>query len=1799
MFDEEVKTYTKAEVVAATIAYFQREQDLSAEDAELPAKMWADKYALRKGATFFEPTPDDMFIRLAKEFHRIELKYPNPLPYEVILEALRGFKQVVPQGSPQYGIGNDLQLTSLSNCAVVANPKDTMSGIIDTGREIANLYKRRFGAGLSLARLRPDGSLVNNAAGTSTGAHSFMDFYSYITRMVGQSGRRGALMLTIPVNHPDVEKFITKKSDLSLVTGANVSVQVTDDFMQAVLDGKPYELKWTDGTRVVTREVKAAEIFRLIAEQASKTAEPGVLFWDRIQQNLPLDFYRAQGFETISTNPCLTGDTKVAVADGRGFVAIADLAAAGKDVPVYAADKDGNLVVKTMRNPRVTGRDVQILEVELEGGHTFRATPNHKMLTSAGEYVELKDLQVGDSLHVGYKRIAKLKEMFPSANSNSQDYIWVRNQNRKNYQLEHRVVYESAFGAIPKGNVIHHIDYNAQNNSLDNLEMMSKEAHDELHAKDMLGDKNPYHRMSEEWRAKFHASTDPRGEGNGNHSGLNHEEVTQLGVAFAKALGRRFSKKEWQAYAATVGAPVEFSSYRRGALGTVLEFSLRCAQVAGVDEMAECDPRVVRTYHDMLDQGYTARIQDGRVEVLKRDEYDGEEFWTDHRQREVSFRSVQNALAYRNANPEFQARRTSATRETYAERKLQTEKDQLLVFTELRMKLGRDPKMKEWESACKERGVSSRLGSRLSSWETYTEFKHDAAEFNHRIVAIRDAGRADVYNGTVDEVHNFYFGGWDELDAEGRPKSVMVNSLQCGELPLCAYDSCRLITLYLAGFVDNMFRLKGADFNWARFRNAVRIAMRLSDDLVDLEIEKLEQIRAIADTADEREMFDKFIEKAKLGRRTGLGTHGLGDMLARLRLRYDTTEAIGFADNLYRTLKLAAYRESVELAKERGAFPMWDPKVEAECAFLQRIAAEDPELARDMTKYGRRNGAILTNAPTGSVSIESENCSSGIEPVFMFSYQRNRKVDASREDVTGLYRDAQGDYWRPYRVVHPNLQRFVKLAMLQPELYGFGPDEFRGLSYETAFDKVMLRLPDFFVTAGEIGWFERVKMQGTIQQHIDHSISSCLTGDSLIQTDAGLLTLEEMAGHAEVKQFATPRISTASRNRDGESAEISEVYNNGQADTLTFRMPGGNEITCTPNHRLLVLNEAYEKEWKFARDIVPGDCIVGRLGLGMFGDNPWLATMVGQPFAYERCTNAKQVERPTRMSPKLGLFLGMMSSDGSVNQNGIALSQEDNDVVPVFRDLVKELFGLESTVTPDKRASNLVQVQAASREISAFCTWLGLTSHDTHEVPVVIRKAGRRAVAAYLRGLTLDGCVSATGVTVISTVSFKFARQVQALLQNFGIDAGIYDAQKEGVRVFPSGREYATKQAWVVQALGTEAAKFVDLIGFLEERKQRRAEELFARSSRIPRSGMVPDFGLREKFRREILPRIKSTKLYDMLHSLTCADKQERAISRDNLLVLYDMGLEVPEFVLDPTYVFRPVTSVEEGPFTQTYDLSVPNKNSYIANGVVSHNTLNLPSGTTWEEVEHIYIEAWKQGCKGVTVYVDGSRDAQVLSAAPPKEAEAPPEETSSPEAPPACDGACADCHCKKAPVAQATHRGIKTTGDMTKATFRTQDGEERKVYAYVGLNEQGQPVETFVIDAGGNQDFIPYGAALGKLTSLALKFGIPVADITKAIGGLQGGAVSFSGKVYTSVPDLLAKLLEKAAGGAQQLNLWAPPATSGSFQQQAVTIAALMPPVTSTTIVAPASKCPSCGNLSVRKVDGCPMCNSCGWSKC
>ena len=605
----EKKIYTQKEAEQASVSYFGGD--------ELAARVWSTKYALKDSfGNLYELTPDDMHHRLASEIARIENKYANPMSETELFELLRDFKYIVPAGSPMTGIGNEFQVASLSNCFVIGQDgsADSYGAIIQIDEEQVQLMKRRGGVGHDLSHIRPHGSPVKNSALTSTGLVPFMERYSNSTREVAQDGRRGALMLSVSIKHPDSEAFIDAKMEQGKVTGANVSVKVHDDFMEAAINKQMYQQQYPIDAAEPTfsKEVDAQKLWKKIIHNAWKSAEPGVLFWDTITRESVPDCYADLGYKTVSTNPC-------------------------------------------------------------------------------------------------------------------------------------------------------------------------------------------------------------------------------------------------------------------------------------------------------------------------------------------------------------------------------------------------------------------------------------------------------------------------------------------GEIPLCPYDSCRLLAINLYSYVKHPFTAQ-AEFDFDLFKKHVAVAQRMMDDIIDLEVEKIEKILAKVESdpecesikRTEHELWEKILAKTTQGRRTGVGTTAEGDMLAAMGLRYGTPEATAFSVEVHKTLALAAYRSSVMMAKERGAFKVYDAKREENNPYIQRIKEADAELYELMTQYGRRNIACLTIAPTGTTSIMTQT-TSGIEPVFQPVYRRRRKVNPNDKNVHVDLVDEVGDSFEEYVVFHHKFITWMNAnGYTYDATHRYTPAEI---------DELVQKSPYYKATANDVDWLEKVQMQGAIQKWVDHSIS--------------------------------------------------------------------------------------------------------------------------------------------------------------------------------------------------------------------------------------------------------------------------------------------------------------------------------------------------------------------------------------------------------------------------------------------------------------------------------------------------------------------------------------------------------------------------------------------------------------------------------------------------------------------------------------------------------------------------------------
>ncbi|MGH7728128.1 MAG: ribonucleotide reductase N-terminal alpha domain-containing protein [Vulcanimicrobiaceae bacterium] len=924
--------------------------------------------------------------------------------------------------------------------------------------------------GFAFSELRYQGAPVHSTGKDASGPVSFMKVFNAATDSIKQGGvRRGANMGVLRVDHPDIVAFMRCKKELDAenralynrfsdtgrytqaqlahlkqellqtqINNFNISVGVTDAFMAAVKEGADFALI-DPRSKATVQTLPAREIWDAIVEGAWQNGEPGVLFLDHPEVN-PLP-----GLGPIqATNPCVTGDTLVAVADGRGHVRIDELAREGNDVPVFCFNARGRLAVRMMRHPRKTGERVPVFRVVLDDGSVLRATASHKFRLRDGSYKSVGELAGGESLALVTRYKASLKEVFPNANSRSQDYWWITAGGAAN-RLEHRYIAEFAHGTkLRPGLVVHHRDYNGQNNTPANLRIMTRAEHDALHREDKLGDRNPMRRALIEWseerwtayRARHSANN--FGTANKRFSGVSNEHLRQAALDLTRTLGRRFSEKEWASHALACGIPQQFSGWRRKHLnGGVLGLAKWAAIELGFDLLANVDPRVVKRFRDALEQGYDPEIVGGLLFVCKRCEICDEEFRTPYVYREVANCSRACNLKKLNGDPAIHALRHEARATTLTEKRTLLRERQLDVYTEVRARLGEVSK-RAWSDACRARGISAEISRRSSPFRSFAALGEAASTFNHRVVSVAYDGQSDVYNGTVDEFHNFLVGAFEATTRSGKQLFSYIGNMQCGEQFLHGYDSCNLGSLNVGHYYDGAAK----DVDWERLAQSTVLAIRFLDNVIDANIYPLPEIEAMV----------------KGNRRVGLGIMGFADLLIQMGIPYGSPESAAFAERLMRFIQERAVEASEALARERGDFPNKG---------LSRWA-NDPR--------PRRNAALLSIAPTGTISMIA-GCSFGCEPYFGMAYTKH------------VMKDAEGRPQHLYYVV-PLFEEIAKDE-------GFFSDELLAAIEENrgsvrGLREVPERLQRVFTVAADVSVDAHIAMLAAFQKYTCNAVSKTI-----------------------------------------------------------------------------------------------------------------------------------------------------------------------------------------------------------------------------------------------------------------------------------------------------------------------------------------------------------------------------------------------------------------------------------------------------------------------------------------------------------------------------------------------------------------------------------------------------------------------------------------------------------------------------------------------------------------------------------
>jgi len=652
------------------------------------------------------------------------------------------------------------------------------------------------------SHLRPAGARLKTMGGRSSGPEPLKALLEFSrAKILAAQGRR--------LSNTDVHDIICKIGEVVVMGGVRRSALISlsdldDTEMRLAKSGKfyltnPQRMMANDSAVYNEKPTATKFLEEWLALAESGAGERGIFNKGGLSKQLPQRRWKTfeKHLATSGTNPCITGDTLVYVADGRGHVPIERLAQERVDVPVFCLDQNQRVAIRYMRNPRITGIKIPVYEVTLEDGSKIKVTENHKFLLKDGTYREVKNLSFGSSLYIITKFEASIKDIFPEANSRSQNYWWINNGRARN-DGEHRLIAGFHYNTkIPRGFIVHHRDRDAENNKPNNLEILSKQEHDYLHGSLMAGSNNPMRRAHREWdearwseyRQKH--SRNNRAEGNKNFSGYTDDELRHHALSLTRTLERRFSNKDWIEYAKEYGLPQYFSKWRRDHLGGVLGLAKWAAFVLGLDH-ADLDPRVRRSYKKYTTQGYNCEIVNGRMVILKNCEVCGCSFTADFRTREYGVCSISCGLKRKFKDNAYRLQFIDNLRAAHKKRKGKVREDQVGAYSDLRFKLGRDPLKREWAFACRKAGVSIEISRPSSPFRNYADLEEASALYNHKVVSVVFHGYEDVYNGTVDEFHNFFVGGFAGHTRGGKRKFVYINNLQCGEIVLRSKQFCNL-----------------------------------------------------------------------------------------------------------------------------------------------------------------------------------------------------------------------------------------------------------------------------------------------------------------------------------------------------------------------------------------------------------------------------------------------------------------------------------------------------------------------------------------------------------------------------------------------------------------------------------------------------------------------------------------------------------------------------------------------------------------------------------------------------------------------------------------------------------------------------------------------------------------------------------------------------------------------------------------------------------------------------------------------
>ncbi len=962
------------------------------------------RYLLRDENNKVIETPYEMFNRVASFIANTE---EESIEFLELMTTLR----FLPNSPTLMNAGTDLG--NLSACFVLPI-EDDMTSIFEAVKHAALIQQSGGGTGFSFTKLRPKNDVVRTTGGVASGPLSFMEVFNSTTNTIRQGGRRrGANMGILRIDHPDIMEFITCKEDQTRFTNFNFSVALTESFMKSVEKSEDYDLINPRNNRSIGR-LNAKEVFNKIVEMAWKNGEPGIVFIDRINESNPTP----EVGEIESTNPCITGDTLVYTADGRGSVTIKQLAEEGKDVAVFTENKEGKITIRYLRNPRKTGSKVPVYLIKMDTGDEIMATSNHKFFLRDGSMKRVDELKPNESLHILTKRLQPLKEKYTVSEFNKYWRMYNRGHSDKSEHTHIAKFFHNNNELLPEGFIIHHRDFNSENNHPENLEIMSIEEHNKLHGERIKGERNPLYKIKQDSkRWELYRKKNPFYRTNG-------ENNPRYGVVLSDELRRRIGESNKKYHDNNPEFRKELSaiskelwqdrSYKKKAIKGFKKRALRkleqCKKLTDLD----------------------CYLEGNSVRVRKTCEYCKSEFNISYSIREISYCSSACALVFLNSDEQIKNIRIEGINRTYKEKTERNMELQVKIYRDLSKELEHIPFKKEWESKCKDEKIPFRLGTK-HGFQTYYELKEKATMYNHRVIKIDYIGEEDVYNGTVDEFHNFFVGGFISKNEKAK-KITYLKTRNCGEQPLLAFESCNLGSINLSNHV------KKGKIDWNLLESTVRSGILFLDNVIDKNKYILPQIE----------------EMTKANRKIGLGIMGFADLLVELGVKYDSKEGLTLAKEIMLFIQEKARDESMKLGKEKGNFPNFSKSI-----FRNEYDA-------------MRNATVTTIAPTGTISLIA-GCSSGIEPYYAIAFTRNVLGGKKLFDVNPIFEQKLKD-----SKIHSSelIEKVSSTNTIQQ------------------IEEIPEHLKEIFVTSHDITPEWHIEMQATFQNYIDNATSKTINFSS-------------------------------------------------------------------------------------------------------------------------------------------------------------------------------------------------------------------------------------------------------------------------------------------------------------------------------------------------------------------------------------------------------------------------------------------------------------------------------------------------------------------------------------------------------------------------------------------------------------------------------------------------------------------------------------------------------------------------------